>query len=509
LFTVALTVAVVSCGLLFRTVMAPPMDYTPGVPLANQRTQQAARPTATPVPPEEEVIDLPTPAPALEPTPEEPVVEDVPLSYYTQSGDTLEVIAKRFDVDPSEITSPDPFPGTLLLNPGQLLFLPNRIAETSSPAQLLPDSEVIFSPSATDLNIKAFIIEAGGYLSTYGESLGGSGWTAGYALVERVAVDFSVNPRLLLSLLEYQSHWVYGQPANLAQQDYPLGKVDLRYKGLYNQLAWAISQVSLGYYGWRDGSLTNLTFPDKSTLRLAPDLNAGTVALQYFFASLYPVEEWASRLYGAESLPSLHEQIFGPPWERAQRVEPLFSASIEQPELALPFAPHLVWSLTGGPHAAWGAAGALAALDFAPGSTEHGCVATDAWVWASATGLVVRSERGAVVVDLDGDGFEQTGWVIIYMHISTAGRAPVGTWLAVNDPVGHPSCEGGFSTGTHVHIVRKYNGEWILADGSIPFVLSGWTAHNGSEPYQGYLTREGDEIIASQISKPNSYVIRD
>ncbi len=74
-------------------------------------------------------------------------------------------------------------------------------------------------------------------------------------------------------------------------------------------------------------------------------------------------------------------------------------------------------------------------------------------------------------MDLDGDGNEETGWVIVYLHIATEGRVPVGTWLAQGDKIGHPSCEGGKSTGSHLHIVRKYNGEWVPADGP-PMPLS-------------------------------------
>jgi len=39
-----------------------------------------------------------------------------------------------------------------------------------------------------------------------------------------------------------------------------------------------------------------------------------------------------------------------------------------------------------------------------------------------------------------------------------------------------------------VHVVRRFNGEWIPADGPLPFVMSGWTAHAGSAPYLGNLT---------------------
>jgi LasA protease len=111
---------------------------------------------------------------------------------------------------------------------------------------------------------------------------------------------------------------------------------------------------------------------------------------------------------------------------------------------------------------------------------------------------VVRSEEGIVIQDLDLDGYEQTGWNLMYLHIGTAARVPVGTYLQVGGRIGHPSCEGGRATGTHVHIARKYNGEWIAADGRLPFTLDGWSAHAGADPYQGSLTR-GDETVSAHI----------
>jgi hypothetical protein len=120
----------------------------------------------------------------------------------------------------------------------------------------------------------------------------------------------------------------------------------------------------------------------------------------------------------------------------------------------------------------------------------------------------VRSDHGVVSLDLDGDGREQTGWVLIYLHIAEKGRIPAGTWVEAGDPIGHASCEGGFSTGTHIHMTRKYNGEWIVADGPLPFVLSGWQVHAGEKPYQGTLTRGDQTIIASTVSPYTSRIIR-
>jgi LasA protease len=219
--------------------------------------------------------------------------------------------------------------------------------------------------------------------------------------------------------------------------------------------------------------------------------------VQHLFGVLYKEDNWRAALYGPNNFIQLHTEMFGDPWARAAQVEPLLPAGLAQPPLELPFRAGEPWNLTGGPHAAWGIGSAQGGLDFAPSRPVLGCTASDAFVTASAPGVVARSGRGIVVLDLDGDGREQTGWSLMYLHVGTASRAPLGARLNVDDPIGHPSCEGGVSTGTHVHIARKYNGEWIAADGPLPFNLSGWVAFAGEKNYQGGLI-SGSEIITAQ-----------
>lgn len=474
-----------------------PVEFDP-VTATSTTLPEGPAPTSTP----------PTIEPTLAPTQTPPPVNTTPILYYTQAGDTLPVVAVRYGVKPEEVDSPEPIPETALLNPGQLLIIPNRLANTTSSQHLIPDSEVVFSPSAMDFDVDAYVEEAGGFLSEYKQFLMSTGMTSGADVVKRVAIENSINPRLLLALLEFQSNWVYGRPVDAKNDEYPLGYKDPSEKGLYKQLTWALNQLSIGYYGWREGRLTEIEFSDGITARLAPDLNSGTAALQYYFAQFFDSQEWLETLDPVNGFPAFYEQMFGSPWVRAQQVEPLYPPDLAQPDLSLPFTVGQVWGFTGGPHGAWERDGAWAAIDFAPGSITPGCVETNVFTVASAPGLVVRSDHGVVSLDLDGDGREQTGWVLIYLHIAEKGRIPAGTWVEAGDPLGHASCEGGFSTGTHIHMARKYNGEWIVADGPLPFVLSGWQVHAGEKPYQGTLTRGDRTILASPVSPSASQITR-
>jgi LysM repeat protein len=467
-------------------------------------TQNNAPPAETPDPQQPGV----TATPIVLPPTARPISEG-PLLYYTQAGDTLDAIAVRFGVTIDQISSPDPIPERGFINPNQLLIIPNVLANTTPAQHLLPDSELVYSLSAIDFDTASFVEQAGGYLSDYSEYLGTAGQSTGAQVVELIALDNSINPRLLLALLEFQAGWVRGQPGNLAQREYPFGLIDLDRKGLLYQMKWAVNQLSIGYYDWREGRLSEVTFTDGQTVRLAPDLNAGTAALHYYFAQLYDSQGWLAAIDPVNGFPALYQQMFGNPWVRAQSVEPLFPPDLAQPHLELPFLIGPVWSYTGGPHGAWEREGSWAAIDFSPAREQSGCVESDAYVTAAAAGLVVRSERGIVVLDLDGDGLEQTGWNLVYLHIATDLRIPLGSSVETGDFLGNPSCEGGVATGTHIHLARKYNGEWMAADGPIPFVLSGWQVHAGSAPYKGTLTRGEETVTASSVGAFTSRIVRD
>jgi LasA protease len=267
-----------------------------------------------------------------------------------------------------------------------------------------------------------------------------------------------------------------------------------------------VNQLSLGYYGWRRGMLSDLAFQSGTAVHLPPDLNAGSVSIAYLFSRLYDREGWQRAMDPQDGFKMLHDSMYNGTLVVDRPDEPLFPPGLTQPDLNLPFQVDKEWGYTGGPHKAWETENALAALDFAPASERFGCYRSDAWVVAVADGLVVRSEHGAVVLDLDGDGFEGTGWAVLYMHLESRQRVAEGAYLQRGDKMGHPSCEGGPADGSHVHIARKFNGEWIAADGPLPFVMSGWTAQAGFRPFDGSLTRGDQEVVANPLTPAEAFI---
>jgi LasA protease len=473
------------------TLITPTASYTSGEPLDPFHGLQ----TATP--------ELADPGTWVTPGAGE---NTSPFSYWTQPGDTLVALAKRFNVSEDQITPSQPSSGLLL--PGQQLTIPNVIGESLFTSAALPDSAVIYSPLAAGFQTEAYVMQVGGFLSTYNEHEDGQRLT-GAEIVQRVALESSINPQLLLAFLQFRSGWVLGEPVDPTTLGYPIGFHVPEYRGLYLELSLVAKELNIGYYGWRDGSLTELVLPDYTHVRLDPTLNAGSVAAQLLTSLFYRQRnDWLNSLYGPGGLLEVYGNMFGDPWQAAASVEPLFPAGLSQPALELPFAPGEYWSLTSGPHISWCTGTPRGALDFAPITGEPPCAVSATWITASAAGVVIRSDNSIVVLDLDGDGYEQTGWVLVYMHVAEQGRVPAGTWVEKDTPLGHPSCEGGQATGTHVHIARKFNGEWLAANGPIPFMLSGWVAHAGQLSYEGTLEKDGKIVSAHPDGTSGSTIIR-
>lgn len=459
--------------------------------------------------------EAPTATATLAPT--EPVITSTPLptrppyepgqlvDYIAQNGDNLIALAARFNTTIEEIMRANPVipESATTLPAGFPMQIPIFYrAYWGTAFQIIPDSLYVNGPAQVGFDTQAFVDEHDGWLKTYREYASGKQRT-GAGLVDLVATNFSISPRLLLALLEYQSG-ALSQPTLAPEiSDYPLGYENQFHRGVYLQLVWAANTLNNGYYMWRNGKVTEFDRPDGTIYRPDPWQNAATVSLQMFFNRALQKDNFDPAI-NPEGYALTYVNLFGDPWLNDVAHMP---GSLLQPELRLPGQPGELWSFTGGPHTGWGQGEPWAALDFAPGLETRGCISTDAWALALADGVVVRSETGVVVLDLDGDGDERTGWEIFYLHVDKSGRARVGQELKAGQPVGHPSCEGGSSTGTHVHVVRKFNGEWIEAAGALPFVMEGWVPAEGDAPYRGTLSRLGHTIVACTCSDAGSAIV--
>ncbi len=415
------------------------------------------------------------------------------LPYVIQTGDTVPVLAVHFNTTAEEILAANPtLSATGILTSGVEIAIPSYYFPLTGPTyKIMPDSAFVYGPSAAGFDVDAYLANSAGSFKDYQAFAGKRQRTAAQTL-RYVGQLYGINPQVFLALAE----WRTGAVNAVIDSDQPYGALPADAPdNWYLQTIWLAERLSVGYYGWRDGTLTTFMLRGEYTSRVDMYQNAATVAFQAIFAQMLDREGFEAAA-GPRGIGATYRELFGDPWQNAQDT---LTGGLTQPTLQLPFAVNRVWTLTGGPHPIWGRLLPWGALDFAPAGVS-GCGKTDDPAVAVADGVIARSGENLIMLDLDGDGNEQTGWVIMYLHLASDGLVPTGARVRAGDPLGYPSCEGGSATGTHVHIGRRYNGEWLAADGVVPFDLGGWVAQHGAQAYQGRLTRLGAWVEASTIS---------
>ncbi len=434
-----------------------------------------------------------TPTPDPTPVGWQPPAAGVTAQTHTVGPrETLGDIANRYGQSTDDFVTANQLADPDVLDVGQVLIVPGNNQTGAAPAvspslKLIPDSELVYGPTARGLDVSAFLTQRNSYLLAYSDTVEGQ-TLSGAEIVQLVADRFSLHPRLLLAALEFRSHWV--TQATPSDNRYPMGLTQPGYEGLYRQLEWAANQLNRGYYGHAEGGLTQFTLSDGTAIVVAPDINPATVGVQLWLGahSRANYTDW-QRETGPEGFAATYAELFGNPF--GYTYEPIWLGQETQPALRLPWDAGMGWYFTGGPHGGYAGGSAWAALDFAPPDGRTGCYESESWLTAAADGVVTRSGFGAVVIDLDGDGFAGAGWALHYLHVATRERVAVGASVRAGDRIGHPSCEGGVSNGTHVHFARTYNGRWVAADGSAPFNLSGWVSGGAGKEYDGVLQRGG------------------
>lgn len=454
--------------------------------------QPGARPTATPRP----LLSLPfgdpaTPTATPEPTETlapSPTPGPVFTEYKVRNGDTLGAISARYNISLEELMKANDLTNPNSLQVGQTLKIPTFVERVGPSEKIVPDSEAVYGPAYKNFDIKAFVEKyPNSYLASYVETVDRE-QRSGADILQLVAERFSVGPRVLLALLEMEGGWVTSSALSGTQIAFPFGLQDGARENLYRQAAWAANQLNAGYYGKLSGKQGLVEFADGERARLAWEINPGTAAIQNVLAKSTTWDEWQKRV-ASDGFRATYEKLFGDPFQ--YQVKPLLPKDLKQPTLRLPLEDGKLWYFTGGPHAGWVDGSPWAAVDLAPADQAGSCWPSQYWVVAATSGVITSAENGRVVQDLDGDGFQGTGWALLYMHIYDEERVNVGQKVKTNDHIGHPSCQGGAAETSHVHFARLYNGQWIAADDpKIPMQLSDWTFSGDSQEYNGAMARK-------------------
>ena len=435
-------------------------------------------------------------------------------------GDTLSGIAANYGTSVSALMALNELRNPDLLAIGQIIQLPPPPQLYSPNDLVLSDARLARTGGAEQFDIQAFVSSQPGLISQIGDTVNvrsADGRATEILLtssqaVERVSLEFSVDARILLALLEYHAGLLSRNEPESVERNLPLMKLSpdesREATGLYAQLSWLADRLNQGYYGWKYRNRRIIELSDGSRLWFHPELNAASVAVQYVMSLLSDSTSWHEDI-GDGGILEVYRGYFGDPLVETGEVAP---RDLTQPQLTLPFPAGEVWRFTGGFHGGWGNGSAWAAVDFAPPKEQgpqHYCYTSSFPIIAVADGTIARLDDGVVVLDLDLDGNEGTGWTILYLHISLVDSLLEGQAIEAGQILGYASCQGGYSTATHLHIARRYNGEWLPADCSHcaenahapPFVMSNWQVVGlENQLYQGFMVNRVNNrsVIAEQ-----------
>ena len=142
--------------------------------------------------------------PTSTPEPQRPKYDPGELvDYIAQSGDTLPALAARFNTSILEIREANPnIPLDATTMPrGMPMKIPiYYLPFWGTRYQILPDSLFVNGPAATGFDTTDFVAKQPGWLKRY-IALAGVSLMTGAQIVDTVAINYSISPRVLLALL--------------------------------------------------------------------------------------------------------------------------------------------------------------------------------------------------------------------------------------------------------------------------------------------------------------------
>jgi hypothetical protein len=352
----------------------------------------------------------------------------------------------------------------------------------------IEDSEFVYGPALLNFDVKAYLATEAPHLSQYSEFI--SHW-CGY---------HSISPKVLLTVLEMRSGLVTTS-ATAASLANPLAGL-LPGTTFEEQVQTLLAVLSRDFYVLRaalprradSGGINGATFALLNVFR-------ATAAPEAFAGFVEPERERFRATY-TRLFPS--DKPLG-----ASPGEPGVSAVPPANMLQMPWKLGQSWYFNG-VHTNTGTdPGVLASIDL-----------TRTWslVWGdnTSTDYVVAAFDGTVTVfsSCQVRVTSSTGWATNYYHLDNivvANGANVTanqTLATYANNLNQALCQGGSSTGPHVHFTLLNNGAFSPLDG---VTLGGFTVHSGrysydSDPAYMWLSRGGTKYFAYEVAIPSTLV---
>ncbi|MBE3040643.1 MAG: peptidoglycan DD-metalloendopeptidase family protein, partial [Chloroflexi bacterium] len=361
---------------------------------------------------------------------------------------------------------------------------PQRAAAIAYGGPLLSDGQFVYGPNVGSFNVVDYMNSHTPQLANYAETLYGR------------AEYYSINPKVYLTLMEMTGGLVSNTAVTPEQVENPFG---LGQTGFTAQLD-ALSEILFAAYylhlynysilaeGQRD--LPILTLKDGSTFPVPGAANAGSYAAMAGLAKLLDTAGMASALDDSRpvSFVQTYRRLFpgDDPLSQANRIfipGEVGAQAIPSNLLQLPYPRRESWTF-GGVHSNLANDSdpvnfPMSSLDFSRGWPAWGADTSSMWVVAAAAGVpTVISSCNVHIQHSDG-------WMTTYYHLDNV--QTFGATINQNERVAIAAnslsqavCNGGGSTGPHVHFSLKQDGAFVAINGT---ALSGWVVHSGRYSY--------------------------
>lgn len=374
---------------------------------------------------------------------------------------------------------------------------------------ILADGQFVNGPNVGRFSVQEFVAGRGPILERHA------------TLIECQAEYWSINPRVLIALLETQRRVSSAGPPNSLQVNTSFSYLDQtgfeanftrQCKQLFDAFYWYL--YSYGGQSSAQIQAPKVRFRDGSEA-LVKTSNAASFAIQSVLASAMSKQQWTiavSALHPA-GFYRTYRSLFpdSDPLDTSNQIRAVGAPPSDL--LKLPFTAGDTWYFYQGPHDWNGCCGStcpsapLSSIDLGPGVSCNDAIATSRWVTAAAAGTATVSCDGCMVKIAHSGG-----WETRYYHV--ANTIAGGTWVDKDARLGNPSCRpsygggcgtcGGSASGVqHVHFAIVYNGAYQPIEGTS---LEGWVVH-ATGCYAGYLQKGSSYVyeggtITSQSALP-------
>jgi LasA protease len=373
---------------------------------------------------------------------------------------------------------------------------------TAVGGKAISNGQFVYGPNVASFRLAEYLEANSPALERYADDLYGR------------AEYYSINPKILLTLLEMYSQLVTDPVEKKISN--PFGFRDENLLSQVDRISGAM--VNAYYLHLNDYSsrpMPQRTLPAFTTragelLSVRPETNAGTYAL---IAGLAIVTD----AKGASlALDKVDPHGFYQTYRRLFPDDPtseenhiltgaeLSASGVPASLLQLPYPRGQSWVFNGVHNQAGGKSGSTftdaSSIDFSPGWPKWDTDTGNMWVVAAAAGIPRR---------ISACFFEIThadGWQTSYYHLENI--QVFSATIHQNDRIGvlantfdEATCSGGSSTGPHLHFALKKNGAFVAINGT---PLSGWSIHSGrwqydTDPNYMWLERAG---IRKNVGSP-------